>query len=72
MTRDEAIVELIEEAMMSGFVQITANKHRIIGAYSGATELSGADLLKVALGDFPTEFAAIRSDLIDAIFEDEA
>lgn len=65
----EAMVDLIEQAMMSGFMQISANKDRIMSAYSGATNQSGGDLLKAALGDYPREFARIRQSLVDAAIE---
>lgn len=65
-TRDEAVVELITQSMVTGFMVLKDRRDAIVRELDLHCDNAGDALLAV-LGDYPAEFAQIRSDLVDAV-----
>lgn len=65
----EAVVALLEQAMMTGFLCISDRRQAVLESYAADPDVSGGDMLRAALGEEPREFTATRRDLVDEVLE---
>lgn len=65
-----AIVELVEQAMMSGATMIIESQRKMIAFHREHPDCSAGDMYRSVLGDFPAEFVEIRQSLVDDVAQE--
>lgn len=66
----EAFLALVEQAMMSGFLALSAKRDEIESSLLGRDQTAPAgDILRDALADYPSGFLGMRADLLRDVIE---